>query len=521
MLEEQEIQGNILYAYGARFRCASYLLMRIQAGRAADAAPVIAEWLDKVTFGRRPRGFPGGANVPHVNIGFTYAGLKALGVPREMLYAFPCDFRQGAVKRAKELGDTWQDTPEGAEFGQGHLMLTVHGASRESCMTRLNRLLDANASAGSPLTEVRRRDAALIARGDNGSDTSCGTRYSREHFGFADGCSQPAVEGVDYDPQGDGLYTGVPVKGLPVVRLVARLLEDVGLKPIARQWRPVRAGEFILGYESEDGKAPDGPPAPLGPNGTFMVYRELDQDVRAFNGYIRRAEANCGIDKNDVAAKIVGRWPDGTPLVLSSAHGDELIATNRRRANDFLYAERRRKSPNEPDREGFRCPLGAHIRRANPRDVLPGGSERTMRHRIIRRGMPYGEPWTEGENDDEERGLAFVCFNASITNGFEFIQRNWLTAGDAFGLSQPDFLVQQKHQRASMVIQREGADGLVLGPPQEPFVTVRGCAYLFVPSRRACEWLTTVTPRSRSARGSGPRDRFVPRRLLQKLRPHT
>ena len=160
------------------------------------------------------------------------------------------------------------------------------------------------------------------------------------------------------------------------------------------------------------------------------------------------------------------------------------IATNRRRANDFRY---------EDDAYGFGCPLGAHVRRANPRDALPGGAERTMRHRIIRRGMPYGDK-------GEQEGLAFICFSASIENGFEFIQREWLNRGDAFGLgSQPDFLLQQHDPadgklKGKLVIQ--GARQIVLDPPDEPFVRVRGCEYLFVPSRSALTWISQLAPAS-------------------------
>ena len=87
------------------------------------------------------------------------------------------------------------------------------------------------------------------------------------------------------------------------------------------------------------------------------------------------------MDPGELRAKILGRWPDGTPLASSPVE-DPLISNSRRRSNEFLYAD---------DPNGLACPLGAHVRRANPRDGMPGGAERTMRHRIIRRGMPYDE----------------------------------------------------------------------------------------------------------------------------------
>jgi Dyp-type peroxidase family len=263
------------------------------------------------------------------------------------------------------------------------------------------------------------------------------------------------------------------------LRRVEELAEDLGVKPIRRRWRPVAAGEFVLGYENEDGRLPKGPPAPLGPNGTFMVYRELQQHVEAFGRYVKEHAARFDLPAELLRAKLVGRWRDGTPLVLSPTTSNTIIASSKRRANDFLYGN---------DRDGLACPLGAHARRANPRDALPGGAERTRRHRIIRRGMPYAGP-------GDETGLAFVCFSSSISDGFEFIQRSWCNSGEAFGLGRErDLLLQQggPGELTGMAIPMRDGGTVVLPPPPRPFVTVRGCEYLFVPSRRTSAWLATL-----------------------------
>jgi hypothetical protein len=114
-----------------------------------------------------------------------------------------------------------------------------------------------------------------------------------------------------------------------------------------------------------------------------------------------------------------------------------------------------------------------------------------MRHRIIRRGMPYGD-----RDEGSDRGLVFVCFSASIRDGFEFIQREWLNGGNAFGLGRErDLLLQQAEdpkELTGMVLQGPHGSTAVLGRPRRPLVTVRGCEYLFVPSRRACSWLTSA-----------------------------
>ena len=168
---------------------------------------------------------------------------------------------------------------------------------------------------------------------------------------------------------------------------------------------------------------------------------------------------------------------NGTPLDISPHEPVPAIALNRHRANDFDYSD---------DPAGHRCPLGAHVRRTNPRTGLPGGAETTMRHRIIRRGMPYQE--------GDRQGLLFIAYNSSIKEGFETIQRLWCLDGAALGLGgEPDYLLQQPRAGtplSGMVVNHDPAKPQRIDPPRRPFVTVRGCEYLFLPSRRACAWLS-------------------------------
>ncbi len=492
-LETEEVQGNVLYAYGTRFPHARYVLLRFKEGRDAQAGKTLREWLPRITFGQRPPDPYPNPDRPHVNIAFTFAGLRRLGVPDELLYAFPDDFREGARNRAMDNGDVG---PNGVDhwignLGTGDAMLIFYAADEEAADRMVETLLKPATGGYGAFEVLHERRAALLRRrapDDATGDQSCGFAFAREHFGFADGCSQPAIEGVHDDPVGSGVFTRrLPAWWRPLQSLEL-LFEDLGIKRIAKHWRPIRAGEFVLGYLNEDGQYP-GPAAPLGPNGTFLVYRELQQHVEAFDAYVDAEATRTGLDAQLVRAKIVGRWPDGTPLALSPDRPQELIASSRRRANDFLYNEQRDGYVGDP--LGARCPLGAHVRRANPRDGLPGGGERVMRHRIIRRGMPYGSP------DDEERGLAFVCHSSSIANGFEFIQRSWCNDGAAFGLgAERDLLLQQPAPDAElsgMVVPARTDGGTLLAAPERPLVTVRGCEYLFLPSRRATEWLTTLS----------------------------
>jgi Dyp-type peroxidase family len=466
VIELGEVQGNVLHAYGTDFPFAHYVHLEVK----GDARAVLARWLPHVSFGRRPQWLPREEALrPHLNLAFTYGGLDALGVQTDMLHEFPEDFRQGARARSGDVdGDQdaadrdWEKRP-----GDGHVLLIVHAHEKEQCRDRVQELL---AESDNALVPIAEQETALIKR-NGGEDKSCGTRYSREPFGFADGCSQPSVAHVDDDPTGDGLHARIPPRSK-----LRQFAMDLGLMRERREWRPIRAGEFLLGYVSEDGRLPEGPPAPLGPNGTFMVYRKIEQHVKVFDDHMDAEAKRLGMKPEELRARVLGRWPDGTPMALSPHKPDPDLALNRHRANVFGYAD---------DPAGCKCPLGAHVRRTNPRNGLPGGAEVTMRHRIIRRGMPY--------HDGHQRGLLFIAYSASIKEGFETIQRLWCNDGAALGLGdEPDYLLQQPRdgKLSGMFVNHDPANPQRIEAPPEPFVTVRGCEYLFLPSRRACAWLS-------------------------------
>ena len=213
-----------------------------------------------------------------------------------------------------------------------------------------------------------------------------------------------------------------------------------------------------------------------------MVYRKLAMDAAAFRRFIATEGEKYPGGAAQLAAKIVGRWPDGTPLSVSPDHPDTAISGDPARINDFSYAG---------DPHGLRCPAGAHIRRANPRDSIGFFDGRlSNRHRIVRRGRAYGRPLPPGvlEDDGEERGLIFVCFQADIWRQFETIQALWINDGDPFGLGRDkDFLVGEPHDTAGkMTI--PGHPPYFL-KPQPRLVTMRGGEYLFQPSMTGLRWL--------------------------------
>jgi deferrochelatase/peroxidase EfeB len=268
-----------------------------------------------------------------VNIGFTYEGLKALGMSQRSLDSFPEAFRVGMRGRADVVGDVGPHAPEHWEGGLGgpdiHAMGLIRTDSDEGReeATRIIRE-DIEAFGGVEIRFVQ--DTTALAH-ENGIGSE------GEHFGFADPISQPPIEGADAPSYpGDGV------------------LENDGT------WRALKPGEFLLGYEDEAGALGTQAPEPfeLRLNGTYVVFRKLYQDVAAFRRYlVSAAKALYGSDDQHhqelVAAKMMGRWRSGCPIDLSPEKDDPAIAADPNRRNDFTYAG---------DGQGLRCPLGSHLR---------------------------------------------------------------------------------------------------------------------------------------------------------------
>jgi Dyp-type peroxidase family len=417
-----DIQGDVLRGY--TYPCAAYLFLRIVDPERMRA--LMRRMLSQVSTAEP---WPSGPPPTALHAAFTYAGLAALEPPEALLATFPDEFREGMAARAERLGDRGPSAPSnwepGLGTGEAHVLVTLYGVD-EQRLEQAREALRGVGAAGAIKIVHEQRAAALAG--------------SRDHFGFVDGIAQPAIKGSGVAPRpGDGLPDG---RG---------------------GWRPVRTGEFLHGYEDEDGLLPAAPGAPFDRNGTFAVYRKLHMDVAAFRRFVADAGREFPGGPDLLAAKLVGRRPDGTPLVTS------------RGINDFSYAA---------DPDGLQCPLGAHIRRANPRDS-PGFFDGRLsnRHRLIRRGRSYGPPLAPGtlEDDGVDRGLVFVCFNASIWRQFETVQALWIDDGDPFGLGpDKDFLVGEPHgTEGKMTIQ--GRPPFFL-KPQPRFVTMRGGEYLFRPS---------------------------------------
>jgi Dyp-type peroxidase family len=407
-------------------------------------------------------------------------GLRALGLETESLASFPPEFQAGMRARASLLGDFGAADPDNWDepwrSHNIHLVLMCYSDSVEKLDAHSEKL---RGGLGDDLCELSpAQDAGLL--------TIDGARQRIEHFGFLDGVSNPDVEELPVD--GRGSDTGN--------------FDDEG------NFRKVRLGEFLLGHRGEGDEVPPMPrPPQLVYNGTFLVMRKLEQDVIGFRNFVSEQAATFskvidqamppGINhKEYFAAKMMGRWRDGSPLdVYPEGPADHPT-------NAFSFAD---------DVTGARCPVGAHVRRANPRASLGFGGNIVSRRRIMRRGIAYGDYVPEektappiGDRDtfDKGRGIMFLAFNASIERQFEFLQSQWLNNGDEFRqgddtdpiagaryadgqmVETGEWFCRKRNALGRMVIPGDERLGrppfLCSGIPR--FVTTRGGEYFFVPS---------------------------------------
>ncbi len=500
-LEFRDIQGLILSGYGEK-PAARYVVFEI-----VDAERVRA-WVARTigafqfgTFRQSKPHAPPFLDDLCINIAFTYEGLSMFGLGASTLNGFALPFQEGMNEpsRARRLGDDGPSDPESWAWGNPgqsvHGLLALfagEGDADPEDWVKIQEFIDAQVCRDHGMRIVKELDTLASNQ----------TRR-KEHFGFRDGIVNPQLDGLPRDRA-----------------------DDV-----------IAMGEVLLGYENSYGKLPMSPEVPasadplnllspvegrpeshdFGKNGSYLVFRQLAQDVQAFWQYIEQArqtvpDAPPGrAGREWLASKFVGRWPNGTPLTrFPNAPGP----TTTHDSESFLYGL-------HEDSFGTHCPIGSHIRRTNPRDTaLPvphdpelSGDPRnadtrqqrlelTARHRIMRRGRAYGPPVDEEFDLDallnvcskEERGLHFLCFNANLSRQFEFVQSNWAQNPAFAGLSSdPDPLLG-----ANREVPFKASDFTIQGCPARRVrnlprvVEVRGGAYFFMPSRRALEFLAGV-----------------------------
>lgn len=447
-LDAAQVQGLIVRSYG-RLPHARFLLVGVT--DAAAMRTLLVDWAEEVTAGDRsdtPTAF---------HLAFTAPGLLAIGLPHAVVDGgFADPFVEGMVTehRSRILGDVGAADPRlwawgGPDTRPVHALLLVYGATSE--------LLDARLEA------LR---AQAVGALDIVAELSTDPLSATEPFGFVDGLSQPRLAGLSGGEPSGTLSTGEFVLGHP--NAYGQLTE-----------RPLLASDT-----DPDGLLPRdaGGAADLGQGGTYLVLRQLRQDVAGFHNFLREATrtpdgAEDPVAQQRLGARMVGRWPSGAPLVLTPDRDDPALASA-----DFGY--------HAADPDGLRCPLGAHIRRANPRDALPpqpGTAQSralTDRHRLLRRGRAY--------SDGDERGLHFLCLVADLSRQYEFVQHTWI--GD------PVFNGLQG--QADPLVAPRTADGTTFVEQGHPvrrrhhnvpeFVRVRGGAYFFLPAPSALRYLARM-----------------------------
>ena len=378
-----------------------------------------------------------------VTVAFTWNGLRALGVDEASLATFPEEFRQGMVARGAMLGD----------IGASHPDTWVAGLARPD----LHAIAILFARDNAERTRSQAEHAKLVEQCDGVTvlsaldlDATPPFDHAHDHFGYRDRLSQPVIEGA-------------------------------GDAPTPGSGDPLQPGEFILGYPDEIGPPTDLPkPEILSRNGSYMAYRRMHQHVARFRDFLRE-HGETQEEQELVAAKLMGRWRSGAPLVLSPDKDDPALAADMNRNNDFNY---KRMDPH-----GYAVPLGAHIRRMNPRDTAANMNRR----RMIRRGATYGPPLPEGAPDDGvDRGIAAFILCASLIRQFEFAQNVWVNDRNFHELgNERDPIIGNQDGRLEFKIPKRPIRRKIVGLPA--FTTVKGGAYFFLPGLKALRHLATTS----------------------------
>lgn len=471
-----DIQGLVVRGYGT-LHAAGYLLLRIH-DRARSLA-WLRDLLGAVTYADiRPDEWA-------VNLAVTHHGLVNLGIEQGVLESFSNEFRSGMATPHKRriLGDIDESAPEhwlwgGPETTQVDLLLMVFARDDTMLNDRVERFRE----------EIAEQGLELIAYLDTFTLPDFHEHSGlREHFGFRDSIGQPYI--AEFDRHGrhrpDPVPLGEFLLGYPngYERYTDRPLVEPGQDP-----------HDLLPLDPEGSTRKD-----LGLNGTYLVFRQISQDVpRFWQTMVQQAQLHPDWEPIKLASKMVGRWPSGTALVQSpDADQPELEDKD-----DFLY--------HDADAGGLKCPLGAHIRRTHPRDSLepePGGEKSiafSNRHRLLRRGRVYGLPYDismdptsilenlDREDEPVSRGLHFICLNANIGRQFEFVQHTWANNPNFNGLyHDPDPIIGARsaygRPQDQFTIQRNPARCRLHGLPA--FTQTRGGGYFFLPGGRALRYL--------------------------------
>ena len=476
-LDLADIQGNLLRGY----RSAHARHFALGVGDAAGARAFLGQLVagpgiptPQITTAEEWDSTP-----PYcLNIGLTWAGLEALGVTPAVLADFPTAFREGAAQRATDpdpdfpdgvgLGDVEDSAPDrwilgGSNTPTVHIVLSLYTHDQDPRRLREVSAQLCTLYAAQHLTVISTHDATALPRG-------------AVHFGYRDGIAQPHVRGGptrefrDMQPQAD-------------------------------------TGDFLLGCDYTNiygGNFLEDLPPALGDNACYAAFRILRQDVQGFEALLQAWGQAWQLDPELIAAKLVGRWRNGVPLTLSpaAARADPPIRKNQ--LNNFDYAP----APGHPtfydDVDGRRCPVGAHIRRLNPRSSLVMGQPHSRR--VIRRSMPYGPPFDHDHADDGiDRGLIGLFLCGDLELQYEFLLRVWanedLSTHGLRGTRDPMLGAQPPGGGRFVLRTDDSRDPIVMtGLPR--LVQTLGSVYCLVPGIKGLRFLAGLSAGSAGSAGS-------------------
>ncbi len=401
-----------------------------------------------------------------LNLGVTWAGLMALEVkdrvPNLALRSFDA-FIAGAAERARLVGDTGTSGPEnwigGFGTGNDHVLVTLHAISPEA-MTQYSGRLSALFAEDDAFQELWRGDGMALMEMQDGKPVPT----TKVHFGYTDGISMTTIRG------GPERY-----------------------KPDHQQ--PCEPWLFVLLDEAENYFVPE--PRELGLNGSFAVFKMIRTDVVGFEDFLQSKKDQ--IDPELLAAKMCGRWRNGVPLALSPETDSPQGGVSLENLNDFEYVN----ADGSGDPKGLLCPVGAHIRRVNPRGQPitgqgdPGGSNST--HQLIRRGMPYGPAYDPTQPyDGIERGLLGYFINSNIENQYEFVLSQWVNDSEFAGAvrlppksKDPLIGTQDPAESIFVIPQAKGAPPIRIAGLSS-FITTQAAAYCFLPSITAIQFIAAL-----------------------------
>jgi Dyp-type peroxidase family len=477
-LNLDDIQGFILRGYRMPMvrhflltvgvpAAARALLGRIVSGDEHDTPQITTARDWHVGFEPGPGDNP--ADVPRrkpdycLNLGITWPGMIALElrdrVPTLSFKSFGA-FVAGAAERAALVGDIGPSAPANwiGGFGTGadHVLLTLHAISPDALTTYSDRLTSLFAQ-GDAFREIWRHDGAALMETRDGQSVPT----SKVHFGYTDGISQTTIRGGPERYPRD---------------------HQIACEP----WL------FVLLHEAENYFVPE--PPELGLNGSFAVFKMAETDVVGFESFLQSNRDK--IDPELLAAKMCGRWRNGVPLVLSPDTDSPPGGIAPDKLNDYDYVN----ADGTGDPKGIRCPVGAHMRRINPRGQpvtgqgQPGGSNNT--HRLIRRGMPYGPTYDPAQpHDGIDRGLLGYFINSNIENQYEFVLSQWVNDSEFAGAVRlhpksrdPMIGTQYPAESIFVIPQPDGAPSIKL-TGLTTFVTTKAAAYCFLPSVTAIKFI--------------------------------